>query len=419
MRRIRKALVLMTAAALLASCGSAADDSRLTISVATFGDFGYESLFREYESRNPGVKLVARIAEFEDHHTKLATHLAGGRGAADVVAIEEGHMPRLRQSFDKFVNLADLGALTLREQYAPWKWDQGLAGSGKVVLGLGTDMGSLALCYRKDYFAAAGLPTDRSQVGALWPTWEAYAQVAERFSAAKPDIRFVDTAASIYTTMLNQAEEGYFSRTDDSFIGDREPRVRAAFDLAGKFAEAGWTAKLTPYSQEWTVAIRQGTFATTPCPAWMLALLRNAGGEENKGRWDVTAVPGGGGNQGGSFLAVPAQGKHTERAYDVARFLTAPEQQKRIFLENGNLPSQPGVYRAPEVLAKTDDYFNGAPVGSIYATTADALRPNYRGVRDFLVRPKFTTALNRVETGRQSTADAWQRAVSESRDALK
>ncbi|WP_434444161.1 ABC transporter substrate-binding protein [Lentzea sp. E54] len=409
----------MTATALLAGCGSAADDDRLTITVATFGDFGYESLFREYESRHPGIRLVSRITEFEDHHTKLATQLAAGRGAADVVAIEEGHLPRLRQSSDKFVNLADLGALDLREQYAPWKWDQGLADSGEVVLGLGTDMGSLALCYRKDYFAAAGLPTDRTEVGALWPTWEAYTEVAKRFSEAKPDIAFVDTAASIYTSALNQAEEGYFARADDSFIGDRNPRVRAAFDLAGRFAESGWTAKLTPYSQEWTIAIRQGSFATVPCPAWTLALLRNAGGAENKGRWDVTSVPGGGGNQGGSFLSVPAQGEHTAQAYDVAKFLTAPEQQKRIFLETGNLPSQPQVYRSPEVLAKTDDYFSGAPVGSIYATTADALRPNYRGVRDFLVRPKFTAALNRVETGRQSAAEAWEQAMSEARNDLR
>lgn len=410
----------MTAAALLTGCGSAADDNRLTITVATFGDFGYESLFREYESRHPDIKLVARITEFEEHHTRIATQLAaGGRGAADVVAIEEGHMSRLRQSFDKFANLADFGALDLRHQYAPWKWDQGLAESGKVVLGLGTDMGSLAMCYRKDHFAAAGLPTDRTKVGALWPTWEAYLDVAKRFKAGKPDIAFVDTAASIYTSELNQADEGYFARADDSFIGDRNPRVRTAFDLAARLAEERWTAGLTPYSQEWTVAIRQGSFATTPCPAWMLALLHNAGGDENKGRWDVTAVPGGGGNQGGSFLAVPARGEHTAQAYDVAKFLTAPEQQKRIFLENGNLPSQPQVYHSPEVLSKTDEYFSGAPVGSIYATTADALRPNYRGVRDFVVRPKFTTALNRVETGKQSTADAWQQAVSEAMSDLK
>ncbi|MET8759971.1 extracellular solute-binding protein [Lentzea sp. NPDC004782] len=419
MRHHLSALVLLATAALLTGCGSTGDDHRLTISVATFGDFGYESLFREYESLHPEIKLVSRITEFEEHHTKLATQLATGRGAADVVAIEEGYLPQLRQSSSKFVDLADLGALSLREQYTPWKWEQGLADSGRTVLGLGTDMGSLALCYRKDYFAAAGLPTDRTEVGALWPTWEAYAEVAKRFSTTKPDVGFVDTAASIYTSMLNQAEEGYFSRADDSFIGDRNPRVRAAFDLAGKLAEEGRTARLTPYSQEWTVAIRQGSFATVPCPAWMLALLRNAGGDENKGRWDVTSVPGGGGNQGGSFLAVPAQGKHTAQAYDVAKFLTAPEQQKRIFLETGNLPSEPQVYRSPEVLSKTDHYFSDAPIGSIYAKTADALRPAYRGVRDFLVRPKFTAALNRVETGRQSIADAWQQAMSETRGDLK
>lgn len=92
------------------------------------------------------------------------------------------------------------------------------------------------------------------------------------------DAGFVDTAASIYTSALDQAAEGCFSRTGASFSGDRNPQVRAALDLAGKLMEARWTAKLTPYFQEWTVTIRRGSFATVPCPA------RGAGAAVQRGR---------------------------------------------------------------------------------------------------------------------------------------
>ena len=48
------------------------------------------------------------------------------------------------------------------------------------------------------------------------------------------------------------------------------------------------------------------------CPGWMLGIIEgNAEGVEG---WDIANVfPGGGGNWGGSFLTVPAQGEHPRR----------------------------------------------------------------------------------------------------------
>ncbi|MET9633601.1 extracellular solute-binding protein [Lentzea sp. NPDC006480] len=418
-RRGRGRWAVVVVALLAAGCATGGGRGEITITVATFGDFGYQQLFREYEAQHPGVRLQPRISEFDPHHKSLVTQLAAGKGAADVVAVEEGYMPQLRQSFDKFVNLADLGARDLQSRYVSWKWEQGLADSGKVVMGLGTDMGSLAMCYRKDYFQAAGLPTDRTQVAKLWPTWEQYERTADRFAQAKPDVKFADSSASIYTAMLNQSEEGYFARADDSFIGDRNSNLKRAFDTAARLGTKGQTARVSPFTQPWTVAIQQGSFATMPCPAWMLTLVKNAGGDQNRGKWDVTTVPEGGGNQGGSFLTVPRQGQHTREAYDVAAFLTAPEQEKRIFLDTGSLPSEPSIYQDPGVVGKTDDYFSGAPVGKLFASAADGLHPSYRGLRDSVVRPIFGAALGRAESGAQPPQEAFMQAVTEAKTALK
>ncbi|MBB5158633.1 cellobiose transport system substrate-binding protein [Saccharopolyspora phatthalungensis] len=389
------------------------------IKVATFGEFGYEPLFAEYEAQHPNIHLEAQVSDFEAHHKGLATALAGGHGAADVVAVEEQYMPQFMQSKDKFVNLADFGAQDLKSQWSDWKWAQGVSKDGSFVLGLGTDMGGLATCYRRDLFARAGLPTDRAEVARLWPTWEDYARVADRFSAAVPDVKFADSAGSIYTAILNQSEENFFAKADDSFIADHNPNLRRAFDIAGGIAAKGQTARVTTYTQAWNVAVKQGTFATMNCPAWMLEQIRSAGGDANAGKWDVTTVPGNSGSQGGSFLTVPKQGAHPREAYDVAKWLTAPEQQKRIFLQSGSLPSAPAAYKDPAVIGKTDPYFSNAPVGQIYATSADTLRPNYRGTKDSVVRPKFGQALGRVEEGKQTVDQAWAEAVQQARDALK
>nr|WP_184784915.1 extracellular solute-binding protein [Amycolatopsis jiangsuensis] len=410
----------MAAALLLlsAACGgSGSDGGKVTLTVATFGEFGYQPLFEQYEKDHPGIEIRSRVTDFDTHFKTLSTQLAAGRGAADVVAVEEQQLPTYLQVKDKFVNLADYGAEGLKDRWAPWKWAQGTKDG--YVMGLGTDMGSLAMCYRRDYFEQAGLPTDREAVAALMPTWADYAELAGRFTAKLPKIKFADSAGTVYTAMLNQSPENYFSAKDDSYIADRNPSVHDAFYLAGGLAAAHQTAAVTTYTPAWNVAIKQGSFATIACPAWLLTQIKEAGGDAVRGKWDVTTVPGNSGNQGGSFLTVPKQSEHPREAYDLARWLTAPEQEKRLFLSDGILPSEPAVYQDPQIIAHTDEYFSNAPIGQLYAASANQLRPNYRGLHDADVRPEFGKALGRIEDGSQNVGQAWADALKMGSEAIK
>ena len=72
-----------------------------------------------------------------------------------------------------------------RSRWLPWKYQQAV-GKGGAVVGLGTDVGSLAVCYRKDPVAKAGLPTNRVAVSKLWPTWQAYIAAGKRYQAKAP-----------------------------------------------------------------------------------------------------------------------------------------------------------------------------------------------------------------------------------------
>ncbi|HET6708768.1 ABC transporter substrate-binding protein [Amycolatopsis sp.] len=418
MRTIVRRTALVVAALIpLAACSPGDTEGKTKLTIATFGEFGYAPLIAEYEKLHPDITVQNRVTDFDTHHKGLATQLATGHGAADVVAIEEQYMPQYRKAKDKFADLAGYGARELEKQWVPWKWAQGT--DGAFVLGLGTDMGSLALCYRRDLFEAAGLPSGRDEVAKLMPDWAAYAATAERFTAKTPGVKFADSAGTVYTAMLNQSPENYFSQRDDSFIADRNPSVRTAFFLSGGLAAKGQTAAATTFTQAWNVAIKQGSFATVACPAWMLSQIKEAGGDANRGKWDVTTVPGKSGNQGGSFLTVPKQGAHQQQAYELARWLTAPEQQKKLFLSDGILPSEPAVYEDPQVVAHTDSYFGDAPIGRIFAASADQLRPNYRGLRDADVRPEFGRALGRVEEGTNTVEQAWAEAVQQAQAALK
>ncbi|MBM7331752.1 extracellular solute-binding protein, partial [Agrobacterium sp. S2] len=120
--------------------------------------------------------------------------------------------------------------------------------------------------------------------------------------------------------------------------------------------------------------------------SWMLGVIEgNAAGVEG---WDIANVfPGGGGNWGGSFLTVPAQSEHPEEAKALADWLTAPEQQIKAFQTTGNYPSQVEAQKSDELAGITNEFFNNAPIGQIFAEQADRISVNpYKGPQYFAIK---------------------------------
>ncbi|MFJ8884563.1 ABC transporter substrate-binding protein [Streptomyces sp. NPDC102402] len=420
-RRTVFALAAATALVSLPACGAGSDeaDGKITLTVATFSDFGYKPLIKEYERTHPDVVVKERISQFDQHHNQLSTQISSGSGAADVVAIEEGYLPKFRSVKDKFTNLADHGAMDRKDEYLGWKWEQGTLGSPDFVMGYGTDVGSLAICYRKDLFAQAGLPTDRAEVAKLWPTWDDYFATGKRFQSKVKDKAWFDSSGNIFTAMMNQTEFGFFD-AQDAYIGDSNPKVRDFFTATAKATADKQSANLQPFSQQWNAGIKLGRMATMTCPAWMTGQIKTAAGEANAGKWDIAAVPGGGGNWGGSFLTVPKQSKHVKEAAELADFLTSAESQKKIFTGPvGALPSLVPVLDDAEVKGASQEYFNGAPTGELFAASARSLKPNYRGTKDQQARIPFGNALQLVEQGKASPEQAWDKALEEAAKNLR
>ncbi|MFI7388060.1 extracellular solute-binding protein [Streptomyces sp. NPDC049813] len=405
----------------LAACSSGSDSAggKTTLTVATFSDFGYKPLFAEYQKTHPDVVIKERVSQLDQHHNSLSTQLSSGSGAADVMAIEEGYLPKFREVKDKFVNLADYGGARRKTEYLPYKWAQGTSADGSFVMGYGTDVGGLAICYRKDLFARAGLPTDREAVAKLWPTWEAYFKTGEAFRGKVKDHAWFDAAGNVFSAMMNQTEYGFFDRSD-SYIADSNPAVKKAFSTTAKAAADGQSANLVPFSQQWNAGIKQGRMATITCPAWLTGLIQTAAGEDGAGKWDIAAVPGGGGNWGGSFLTVPKQRKHAKEAAELAAFLTSADAEKKIFTgPTGSLPSITSALSDPAVQGTRKEYFNDAPTGQIFAASAKDLKPSFRGTDDQQVRLPFGNALQLVEQDKASPEEAWDKALSEAEKNLK
>ena len=378
---------------------------KIELTVATFNDFGYtDELFAEYEKENPNVTVKQnKAATSDDARANYFTKLGAGSGLADVEAVEIDWFAELLQYSDK---LTDLSSPDVEGRWLDWKEAAATDADGKLIA-YGTDIGPEAICYRSDLFAAAGLPTDRTEVAALLEgDWENYFSVGEQFTAAS-DAAWFDGSGAMLQGILNQYEET-LEATDGEVIATTNPVVKDAYEQVLD-ASPELSAHLKQWSDDWTAGFANGAFATMLCPSWILGNIEGAAPEVTG--WDVANVfPGGGGNWGGSYLTVPAQGKNAEEAKKLAAWLTAPEQQLKSFVKTGNFPSQLDIQDSEELTSVTRPFFNEAPTGEIFAERAAAITvAPFKSVKYFPIMSSLQDAVNRVDVDKtQSADDSWK-----------
>ncbi|MGW0823693.1 ABC transporter substrate-binding protein [Streptomyces sp. NPDC002845] len=425
-RIARKTMVLAAVAALgsglLAGCADDGDDEgssssggdssgKTTITLGLFGSFGFEEagLYEEYEKLNPGINVEQNVIERnENYYPPLVNHLTTDSGLQDIQGVEVANINEVANTYaDKLVDLSEYGK---ESDFLPWKWQQATTESGETI-GLGTDVGPMAICYRKDMFQAAGLPTDREEVGELWAgDWEKLVEVGRQYQEKAPEgTTFMDSPGGLLNAIIGSEEERYYDSSGE-VIYKSNPAIRAAFDLTAEAAEDGLVGNQTQFQPAWDTTIANSKFAAMSCPPWMLGYIESKSKPENAGKWDVAAPPEAG-NWGGSFLAVPKSGKNAEEAAKLAAWLTAPEQQAKLFAERGSFPSAQAAYDMTEVTGATNKMTGDAPIGTVFAELAKESPIQVIGPKDQIIQQGLTDNGVILVTQGKSPKEAWDNAV--------
>lgn len=390
------------------------DPEPVELTVSTFGTFGYDEagLYDEYMQLNPHVTITANnTGDGGPYHEDMLTKLAAGSGLADVTAVEEGHIGKIFPQSDKFHDLNEIGPDT-SGRWLEWKSQLATDTDGRLI-GYGTDIGPLAICYRKDLLADAGLPSEPGEVEELFADWETYFSTGEEF-VANSDAAWFDSATQIFNAMVNQLPEGFTNENNELIIEENQG-IRDAWDMLGEAINNDLSAKLPAWTGEWDQGFANGAFATQACPAWMLGVIEARAGEDNAGNWAVAdAFPNGGGNWGGSWLTVPTESDNPEEAAALAAWLTAPEQQVKAFNAAGPFPSQVDALSSPDLLESTNEFFGGQTVGELFASRAEANgEPQHKSPWDGSIQENAASpALQAVEGG-TSPEDGWEQFVDE------
>jgi len=387
---------------------SAPSDEKVTLSVATFNEFGYTDLYKEYMADHPNVTIKSNKIDTSDN-ARLAVQnaIATDTVADDIVAADGDWMPELLASSDFFL---DLGSDSVTDRWPDWKTEMATDPDGKLI-GYGTDSGPEAICYRKDLFEAAGLASDRESVAKLLDgDWDNYFKVGQQFMASAPaGVAWFDSIGALSQGMVNQQKAPFEDpESGDITVLDADSPTKAIYDQLTSPEVLAESAHLKQWTPEWNDAFKGDKFATQLCPPWMTQII--AGNAPDQTNWDVADVmPGGASNWGGSYLLVPEGGKNAQAAKDLADWLTAPEQAAKVFVQYGNFPSQTEATTNADVVAKTDDYFGGAPTGEIFSNRfAPIATQPFRGEQYFPINAALGDAYTRVDVDKtDDSASSW------------
>ncbi|MEU4251673.1 ABC transporter substrate-binding protein [Amycolatopsis sp. NPDC026612] len=415
MKQIRRQLAVAATAVLLifaAGCGPGTPE-HITLTISTFGEFGYDDLIPGYEFTHPGLTIrQVRTEQGGPYHQDLLSKLQKGEGLADIQAVEEGHLADVLAQSGKFADLAKVGPSDVKPgRWLEWKYEAGRSKDGKLV-GYGTDIGPLAMCYRKDLLETADLPTDPGSVKTMFATWDSFFKAGEKYVKHSHGKAWFDSSAQIFNAMVNQLPVGYLDREDHSTL-ETNTALRDAWDQVTAAVKQGQSAGLTAFADDGNTGLRNGTFATKVCPSWMLGVIEQQAGIGNAGKWALTdAFPDGGGNWGGSYLTVPSASPHQKEAATLAAWLTAPEQQLHAFRVSGNFPSQVDAFTSPDLLSEMNSYFGGTLSGQVFVAQARKVgKPQYKGPGDGKIQETvIAPALKSVEQGADPAA-VWQQVL--------
>lgn len=413
---------MVVAGALLAGCGTGlgggGENEPVTLTVTTFGIMGFDDLYEQYEKIHPGVTIeVNNYEQAPDARAALFEGLESGEGLSDIVALEEGWLGQVMAHSSEFVDLRDHHIDTASWRWLEWKYEQGTAPTGRVI-GAGTDIGPMGLCYRRDLFEAAGLPGDRKAVADLFSEngggWERYFELGRQYHTTTGKAWY-DQPAFLWNAMVNQLDEGYYN-IDGEIITETNTALKDQWDLLAQANADGLSAHETMWDWREGKAFTDDSFATFMCPGWMIGHIKSqleaAGGGPETG-WDFADVfPGGSANWGGSFLAVPEASEHPEEAAELALWLTEAEQQAEAFKVAGTFPStEENIHVFSNEPVDGDPVFGGAPIAKLLARRTEGVRAQFKGPLDSQIQENaFGDSLTAMDLGELTPEQAWTQA---------
>ncbi len=348
-----------------------------------------------WTSAQPGVAVNFRVFPYNEMHDKLLAALASGQGAPDIADVEISRFSRfIKGERVGFVPLNDrigseIDNLFTAAATAPWSYQD-------QIYGLGNELNTCVLAYRKDIMDEAGITTP-------FETWDdvvaAGKQVSneQRKMFAIHDISFGDwyqLAQHAGTTMFD--EQGNYQGANEKSVA----AMQFCHDLVYEHQIAGIAP--AEAGDEWAPPTYKAAFAAeqfiaTFGPPWHFGGLFPAIPEQS-GKWFAQAFPQGLGdskptaNFGGTGQCITEQSQNKDVAWELIKLCNLTKEGVLTdFRIRTAYPAYKPAYDDP-ALQEASEFFGGQKIGELYSSIASELTPFIQSP----VWPEATEAMNRI-----------------------
>lgn len=395
--------------------GAGSDDPNAEVEFWSFTGINAKEGVEDYLKRQPDAKVkLTEVGTTTETATALTAALAGGK-VPDLVMIQNDDLPKFIENGANFVDLRELGGDDLGDKYLDWA-AQGATTEDGALIGVPTDVGGLGFAYRADLFEKAGLPTNPDEVAQMWSTWDDFIAMGEQYTQATGE-PFVDNIeTSIFFSTVNQVTEKYYS-PEGELVFDTNPQVQEAFDVAVRVHDAGISAGIAAWSSGWAPGKANGAFAVTTAPSWMLQGIKNDA-PDTAGLWRVAAVPGVGGNWGGSVIAIPARADNQAAAWQYIETMHSPEAQQEHFERTGTFPAAKSALESEEVRSYTDPFYGDSKIGQVISDSVQQFPSFYQGPDTGAIGTALLNTLVELEAGNVTSDKAWSTGVANAKEAI-
>ena len=350
MRNSQKVLAALTAVMTLtglAACGNAnasngnAGDADKAELVFWGWDTGHtmSDLIKDFQKANLGITVkFNNTGTASDTQTALSNAIAAGKGAPDVVMLEDPTVTQFAVTGD-LADLSQFGVDKLADDFSAGPWNKLQYGGKPYALPI--DSGPEMFFYNDAVFKKAGV--DGTQI----KTWDDYYEAAKKVRAI-----------------------GSYMTNNSGSSMEYQP-----------FTAQAWQAGAANWSDDWNRELNDGTIASLTIGGWMPINLMN-GAPDQAGNWRVAQLPQweegeeASAEDGGSALAVVSQSKQQAAAYKFVEYLTHGEGAKTM-ADTGTFPSLKSILTSEdftdpttEANKKVNDYFGGQNVNEVLSEAA-------------------------------------------------
>jgi len=346
-RRGAGALVVLVAL-VLAGCTRSEADAQ-TIRFWAMGREGevVAELLREFERRNPGIRVQLQQLPWKGAHAKLLTAVAGD-STPDLAQLGNTWIPEMVALHA----LAPLGrelagpTAVQADDYFP-----GIFATNRIdgaVYGIPWYVDTRLLFYRRDLLAAAGFEVPPRN-------WHEWRQALDALKArAGPSQYAILLPLNEFEPLLVLAlqQEDPLLRDGGRYGNFRSDGFRRALAFYLDLFAAGLAPPVsnTQIANVWT-EFGRGTFAFYPSGPWNIAEFERRLPAAQQADWAAMPMPGpqgpGASNAGGSSLVVFSASEAKPAAWRLIEFLSEPAVQSRFYALTGNLPPRRSAWGDP------------------------------------------------------------------------